>query len=90
MQSTLARLPIGGRAQIVSIGGERGFRRRLLELGFLPGVSLVLVGRAPMGDPLDVRLRGCRYSLRAAEAEEIVVEEISASDGATRPPETRA
>ncbi len=74
MNSTLAALPIGGSARIVAVGGERSFRRRLLELGFLPGISITLLGRAPMGDPLDVRLRGCRYSLRHHEAEAIVVD----------------
>lgn len=73
MQHTLARLSVGERVRIVSVGGERGFRRRLLELGFLPDVEIALVGVAPLGDPLDVRLRGCRYSLRRAEAEAIVV-----------------
>jgi ferrous iron transport protein A len=62
-----------------SAGGlDRGYRRRLLELGFLEGATVRVIGAAPMGDPLDVELRGCRYSLRRAEAEAILVVPLAA------------
>jgi ferrous iron transport protein A len=70
----LARLPHRTPARIAEIGGARAFRRRLLELGFLPGVEVRVLGAAPLGDPLDIELRGCRFSLRATEAEAIAVE----------------
>jgi ferrous iron transport protein A len=54
-------------------GIDRGYRRRLLELGFLEGAVVRVIGAAPLGDPLDVELRGCRFSLRRAEAEAIRV-----------------
>lgn len=73
----LDRLPHGQRARIVTVGGERAYRRRLMELGFLPGVELVVRGAAPLGDPLDIEVRGCRFSLRRAEAEAIDVESLS-------------
>jgi Fe2+ transport system protein FeoA len=73
MPSTLARVPLRQSVQIQSVGGERSFRRRLLELGFLPGVEVRLLGVAPMGDPLDIEVRGCRFSLRRAEADAILV-----------------
>lgn len=71
--TTLARLPLGQPAHIETVGGERSFRRRLLELGFLPGVEVRIMGVAPMGDPLDIQVRDCRFSLRRAEAEAIGV-----------------
>lgn len=73
---TLDSLPIRGAGRIQSVGGERSFRRRLLELGFLPGVEVRLLGVAPMGDPLDIQIRGCRFSLRRTEAEAVMVEAL--------------
>lgn len=73
----LDRLPHGQRARIVTVGGERAYRRRLMELGFLPGVEVVVRGAAPLGDPLDIEVRGCRFSLRRGEAEAIGVERTS-------------
>ena len=73
MDTTLGRLPYRTPAQIQAIAGDRAFRRRLLELGFLPGTEVMLLGAAPMGDPLELEIRGCRFSLRRAEAERILV-----------------
>ena len=77
MSTTLAHLPLRQPARIESVGGERAFRRRLLELGFLPGVEVKLVGGAPLGDPLEIEVRGCRFSLRKAEADVIAVDGAS-------------
>jgi Fe2+ transport system protein FeoA len=66
-------MPLRHPVRIQSVGGDRPFRRRLLELGFLPGVEVRLLGVAPMGDPLDIEVRGCRFSLRRAEADAILV-----------------
>lgn len=74
MNQRLDQLGLHKVGRIRSVGGERSFRRRLLELGFLPGVDLKLVGVAPLGDPLDVELRGCRFSLRKAEAQAVELE----------------
>lgn len=74
MSTPLADLPLRQPARIQVVGGDRAFRRRLLELGFLPGVEVQLLGVAPMGDPLEIEVRGCRFSLRRAEAEAIGVE----------------
>ncbi len=79
MSLTLDLLPLSRPATIHSIGGERSFRRRLLELGFLPGVPVKIVGVAPMGDPLDVEIRGCRFSMRRAEAQAVVLSEAAAA-----------
>ena len=74
MSTPLAQVPLRRAARIVVVGGERSFRRRLLELGFLPGVEVQVLGAAPLGDPLDIEVRGCRFSLRRAEAEAIGVD----------------
>ncbi len=58
---------------VASVGGERGFRRRLLEMGFVAGTKVRILRSAPLGDPLELELRGARLSLRAAEAASIRV-----------------
>ncbi|OQX68941.1 MAG: hypothetical protein B6A08_07360 [Sorangiineae bacterium NIC37A_2] len=70
---TLADLEIGTEARIESVGGARAFRRRLLELGLVPGTSVTLVRQAPFGDPLELRARGSVLSIRRAEAETVHV-----------------
>jgi Fe2+ transport system protein FeoA len=72
--ATLSVLPVGQRALLRSVGGERAYRRRLLELGFVPGTELRLVRRVGVGDVLEVELRHSRISLRISEAAAIEVE----------------
>ncbi|MCC6527054.1 MAG: ferrous iron transport protein A [Polyangiaceae bacterium] len=60
------------------VGGERAFRRRLMELGLVPGTEVVIEKVAPLGDPLELSLRGCRLSIRRAEASAVDVEPIRA------------
>lgn len=74
MIATLSVLPVGQRALLRSVGGERAYRRRLLELGFVPGTELRLVRRVGVGDVLEVELRHSRISLRISEAAAIEVE----------------
>jgi ferrous iron transport protein A len=65
---TLADLQPGDVCTVEHMGGARGFRRRLMELGLLPGVAVELVGIAPLGDPLELLVRGCSLSIRRNEA----------------------
>jgi Fe2+ transport system protein FeoA len=65
---SLDRLPIGQRALIVAVGGETSLRRRLLEMGLCPGIEVVCVRRAPLGDPIEFTVRGYHLSLRAGQA----------------------
>ena len=65
---TLAHGHVGERFTIERIGGERSFRRRLMELGLVPGTHVELVGVAPLGDPLELLVRGCSLSIRKGEA----------------------
>lgn len=50
-----------------AVTGERGVRRRLMELGFVPGTPLTVVGVAPLGDPYEIEVRACRISVRREE-----------------------
>lgn len=65
---TLDRLPPGQSATVRAVGGAGVFRRRLLELGLLPGTQVLRTGQAPLGDPLSFRVRGTLLSIRRADA----------------------
>ena len=64
----LVDLPPGAHASISAVGGERAFRRRLLELGLVPGTPIQMVEVAPLGDPLKLLVRGLALSLRRGDA----------------------
>ena len=70
---SLDQLRIGQRARILSVGGTDALAQRLMEMGLLEGDELEVVGLAPMGDPLEIRLRDYRLSLRRSEAARIQV-----------------
>lgn len=59
-----------------SVGGPRAFRRRLMELGLVPGTTVQVVGVAPLGDPLQITLRGGQLSIRKQEAAAIAVRAV--------------
>lgn len=73
MKPSLADLPLGQPAQIESINCERGLSRRLMEMGLLPGTSVRVVRVAPLGDPIELRVRNYSLSVRRAEAARIAV-----------------
>ena len=60
-------------ARVISVSGEREFRRRLLEMGFCNGVCVEMIRRAPFGDPIEFRLRGYNLSLRHEQAKHVLV-----------------
>ena len=70
----LGELKAGTRAIVRRVSGEPGLLRRLMELGFVPGTAITLVRRAPMGDPIELRLRGTHFSIRTSEADRIDVD----------------
>ena len=74
MTRTLDSLTDGSVGTLVRLGGERSFRRRLLELGLLPGTPVRLVRRARLGGVLEVEVRNCRLTLREGEARELYVD----------------
>ncbi len=60
--------------RVLSVGGERAFRRRLLELGLIPGTEVEVLRVAPLGDPIELFARGCCLSIRKADAACVIVE----------------
>ncbi len=74
--TVLADLPVGARARVSSILGADELSVRLLEMGLTPGVEVALVGTAPLGDPLELELRGYRLSVRRSEAARVQIEEL--------------
>jgi len=75
---TLDQLTIGSRARILGFTAtEANFRRKLLALGVMPGAQIEVRRFAPLGDPIQIQLRGASISLRKQEAAIIQVEVIA-------------
>jgi ferrous iron transport protein A len=72
--TTLAQLAVGSQATVVTIDGADELSCRLMEMGLTPGVQLRVVGVAPLGDPLELEVRGYRLSVRKSEAARVGVE----------------
>lgn len=71
---SLAEIPLGRLARVTRVDGPRAFRRRLLEMGLVPGTEIKVVTVAPFGDPLRIEIRGGQWSIRKAEAAQIAVD----------------
>jgi len=69
----LSDLTVGSRGRVVGVGGDAELRRRLLEMGFCNGVTVDVIRRAPLGDPIEFRLRGYCLSLRQEQAQHVRV-----------------
>lgn len=69
----LDSLPFGTSARVVSVGGEGSLALRLMEMGVVPGAPVCVIKSAPLGDPLEVRVRGYHLALRRTEARAILV-----------------
>lgn len=74
MVKKLSEFTIGESGTIVKVYGEGALRRRLFDMGVTPSVSVKLKKKAPLGDPLEVTLRGYELTLRKAEAAMVDVE----------------
>lgn len=74
MEKTLNKLKIGESGVIKTVSGDRRIRRRLLDMGITPGTLVFLRKVAPLGDPIEINIRGYELSLRKAEGKLIVVE----------------
>jgi len=66
---TLSEMRVGATAILSEIGGERAFRRRLMEMGLLPGTPVRLIRRVEVGGLVQLRVRGCSVSLRVNEGQ---------------------
>ncbi|MCR2033261.1 FeoA family protein [Anaerofustis stercorihominis] len=73
---TLDELKIGQKAIIKSTGGEPAIRRRLLDIGLIPKTTVFIRKVAPLGDPIEINLRGFELTLRKDDANKIEVEVI--------------
>ena len=73
---TLRDLSVGESARVISVGGEKVLRRRLLDMGITPRTVVTVRKVAPMGDPIELLLRGYVLTLRLDDAEKITVEEV--------------
>jgi ferrous iron transport protein A len=71
--SSLATVAVGDQARVADVAGDDAVSLRLLEMGLTPGTAVRVVGRAPLGDPLELELRGYRLSVRRAEAARVAV-----------------
>lgn len=76
----LSDIEVGGRAVIVKVAGHGGFRRRIVEMGFIKGKLVEVLNRAPLGDPIEYSVMGYNVSLRLSEAEKIEVITIAEAE----------
>ncbi|MBP3396256.1 MAG: ferrous iron transport protein A [Clostridia bacterium] len=71
---TLKDVPVGSTAKVIKLHGEGAIRRRIMDMGITKGVLIRVRKLAPLGDPMELTLRGYELSLRKADAEMIEVE----------------
>ena len=71
---TLREVKVGQATTVVKLHGEGAVRRRIMDMGITKGTSVYVRKVAPLGDPIEVTVRGYELSLRKAEAEKIIVE----------------
>ena len=74
MIKQLSDFTVGPRGKIVKVNGDGAIRRRLFDMGVTPGADVMLRKKAPLGDPIEVNLRGYELTLRKAEAACVEVE----------------
>ena len=72
--NNLRDVPVGGTAKVVKIHGEGAVKRRSMDMGITKGIEIYVRKVAPLGDPIEVTVRGYELSLRKADAEDIEVE----------------
>ena len=71
---TLREVPVHTTVKVVKINGEGAFRRRIMDMGITKGVEIYVRKVAPLGDPMEVTVRGYELSVRKADAQMIDVE----------------
>ena len=74
---TISDLKIGQSGTVTKVGGEGMLRLRFLDMGLIPGTKVCLQKVAPMGDPIQIRLRGYELTIRLADASMIDSEEVA-------------
>ena len=76
---TLKDLKVGKSGKVLAVGGEKILRHRLLEMGITPKTIITVKKAAPLGDPIEILLRGYVLTLRLEDAEKITIEETGAA-----------
>lgn len=74
--STLNNLKTGQKGKVIRISGDPAIKRRLLDMGIVPNVEVKVEKLAPLGDPIDILVKGYHLTLRKEEASSITVEVI--------------
>ena len=74
MQKKLDEFAIGETGRVLAVGGEGKIKRRLFDMGITPGAEVLLRKKAPLGDPIEITLRGYELTLRKTEAVCITME----------------
>jgi len=69
----LSQLSIGEKGTVVAVNGEGAVRRRLFDMGITPGAEVYLRKKAPLGDPIEIAIRGYELTLRKAEAAHVEI-----------------
>lgn len=77
--NTLKEAAIGSTVRVVKIHGEGAVKRRIMDMGITKGVGIFVRKVAPLGDPVEVNVRGYELSLRKADAEMVEVEPVTGS-----------
>jgi Fe2+ transport system protein FeoA/Mn-dependent DtxR family transcriptional regulator len=72
----MGELPVGSQARVVEIAGGGRHQRRMLDMGFVPGAKVSTVRKAPLGDPIEYRIKGTAVALRREDAATVLVEEL--------------
>ena len=72
--NNLRTVPVGSTAKVVRIHGEGAVKRRIMDMGITKGVEIYVRKVAPLGDPIEITVRGYELSLRKADAESIEIE----------------
>ncbi len=78
LNMTLDKCPVGKEYRITAVNGEGALRRRLLDMGITPRTVVMIRKVAPMGDPIEIHLRGYELTIRIDDAKKIEVEEAEA------------
>ena len=74
IMKTLSQVKVGETARVVKLHGEGALKRRIMDMGITKGVELYIRKVAPLGDPMEIAVRGYELSLRRADAEMVEVE----------------
>lgn len=74
VRKTLNELKIGQKGKVVKVNSKGAIRRRIMEMGITNGAEILVKGFAPLGDPMELGVKGYSLSLRKSEASEIMVE----------------